>query len=119
MTDINWPETLPPVLRLEWLSDTLPQSVIRTQMETGPHKQRRRFTAAVEPLTGTLLLSADQTVIFDAFYRDALQMGALSFNWIHPRTLQSVEMRIIGNNPPKYSPAGGQYVLSLNLEVLP
>lgn len=119
MTDIDWPETLPSMMRLDGLSNTLPGGVIRTEMETGPHKQRPRFTAAPEPLSGSVLLTREQTMIFDSFWSTTLKRGALSFNWTHPRTLQEVEMRFICGDPPGYSPAGEHYVLTMNLEVMP
>lgn len=116
---LDWPAGLPPVLRLEGLTNRLPVGVIRTAMETGPAKQRPRFTAAPEPLSGSLLLTREQTLLLDTFWQVTLAMGALSFNWIHPRTLEEAEMRFIATTAPEYSPADGLWVVRLELEVLP
>ncbi len=119
MSTIDWPATLPDTLSLEGLSDRLPSGAIRTQMDGGPVKQRRRFTAAVEPITGSLVLTAAQTEILDAFWLTTTKMGTLSFNWTHPRKLTAVEMRFVATSPPQYTPAGGLYSVTLELEVLP
>ena len=116
-TDIDWPGTLPKVLRLSGLSNSLPNLTIRSQMDIGPAKVRRRTTAAVEPVAGSIVLTEQQTESLDTFFITTLKGGALSFNWIHPRTLTPVEMRMV--SPPKYDSAQGLFIATLDLEVLP
>lgn len=116
-TAIDWPSTLPKALRLSGLSNSLPNQTIRSQMDIGPAKVRRRTTAAIEPISGSIVLTEAQTETLDLFFLSTLKGGALSFNWTHPRKLVTVEMRMV--SPPKYDPADGLFIATLDLEVLP
>lgn len=55
-------------------------NVIRTPMDAGPVKTRRRFTAAPREISGeTDLLTDAQVATFETFFTDDLEDGALSF----------------------------------------
>lgn len=71
----NWPTTLP-LPMLDGYSVSPQAAVIRTQVEGGPARYRRRFSDAPEDITANVLLTAAQMVIFRAFYRDDIHMGA-------------------------------------------
>src|SRR3546814_13803126 len=81
----DWPASLPQSL-LATLTRKRQPGKIRSDMETGPAKQRARFTAAVRRYEGSLLLTGAQLTTFTTFYDDTLGQGAASFTWIDPVT---------------------------------
>lgn len=115
---ITWPDALPAAPLLESFSETPADTAIRTDMEQGPAKTRRRTTAGVAMLTCVYLLSKSQTAALDAFFAEACAGGALGFVMTHPRTGLSVSCRF--TQPPQYIPTNGAYFKAqLKLEVLP
>lgn len=104
---------------MEGFSEQAPNTIIRSQMEAGPAKLRRRFTAGTRNFDCHLYLSADQVEALDAFYVSTLAGGALSFDWKHPRTQAAVTYRFV--EPPSYKPVkrGSAWQASMKLEVLP
>jgi len=118
----EWPTSLPDEFLLDGYSGSMPDNVIRQDMSVGPPKQRRRSTAAVEPITGRIVLddndSPSQLVTFNAFYRTTLSDGAVSFTWTHPETGSSADF--IFTSPPVKTPAGaGYWFVDMSLAVLP
>ena len=113
-----WPDTLPAALLLENFQELLPQTAIRTDMDTGPAKVRRRTTAGTGALMVSYLLSVAETITLDAFYRTTLSGGATPFDFTHPRTGAALSCRF--TSPPEYAPLNGNYFkATLALEVLP
>lgn len=93
MTNIIWPESLPQVLRLDGLQGKPKRNVIRTQMDAGPQKQRRRYTVNTKDFNGTLILTETQRRIFDSFYKNTIADGSLRFLMKDPQTLEIREFR--------------------------
>ena len=116
----QWPETLPARLLREGFEERPPALVKRTQMDAGPAKQRRRFTAAPRPITGTIALTAAQRAILDAFFMDELQGGAIAFDWVHPVTRATATFRFVHPDPLIYHPrSAGRFSAALKLEIMP
>lgn len=113
-----WPETLPLSPLADSFRETAPDTTIRTQMEQGPAKIRRRTTAGVGDISFAYILSAAQAATLEDFYLDDLSGGAASFSFTHPRTGSPVSCRF--RDPPQYEALGGDYVrVAVKLEVLP
>jgi hypothetical protein len=95
-----------------------PDTTLRTAMEVGEAKQRRRFTSAPSPIEGTIMIRADQVPVLEAFWGDTLGNGALRFQWAHPRTQALATLRFTAR--PEISPtAGGAWWRAqLKLELL-
>lgn len=118
----DWPSTLP-----EWqlpLSLQAKSGVIRTEMDTGPAKVRKRFTAVPVGFQTEMSITGSQRTTLDTFFHDTLGEGALSFDRPDPRTDLTESFRFLA--PPQYRQiAGGddpddrQYRVSMNLEKLP
>lgn len=98
-------------------TETPPQNVLRTQMDTGPAKLRRRSTANVRTFSLTLFLTKALVATFDTFYVTATQSGSIKFDMYHPRTLVQGEYRFI--NQPIYTPMKEGYTIKMELELLP
>lgn len=114
----DWPASLPQNPMKQGYSESPPNTVQRTNMDAGPPKVRRRFTAGVRPFNMDIKLSPTQTETLDVFYNSTTNGGADPFTWKHPRTGITVSFRFIA--PPEYTPtSGNKFIASLALEVLP
>ena len=114
----TWPATLPSYVLVEGYSEMPPVNSIRTQMDVGPPKVRRRSTAAPRPITCKQHMTKTQVAILDTFYVTTLSSGVDPFDWTHPRTGASVSFTF--TEPPTYESLGGTaWGVTLKLEILP
>jgi hypothetical protein len=116
MASISWPAELPAALLLEGLSAKQESGVIRTQMDAGPKKARRRYTANTKTFTGKMLLTASQRTLLEQFYHAALADGVLRFNFADPFSLETREFRFTGDYTE--TALDGLFEVSLSLERL-
>lgn len=107
----TWPSALQ--VNRQGFKETPPDRLIRTQMETGADKLRRRFTNAPRPLNFKLFLTDAQVATLDAFY---LANDAIRFNFTDPRTDTSVKARFL--SPPEYSYRETMWEVSVSLEII-
>ena len=119
MANPTWPPGLPQLVAVEGYGEAPPETAVRTTMDAGPAKVRRRTTAGIRPLSVQLDLDAAQVETLDAFYVATLEGGALAFDWVHPRTQAAASLRFV--RPPAYRPQGSDaaWRTVLQLEVLP
>jgi hypothetical protein len=118
MTDILWPEDLPQSPLTDGLQETLADNLLRTKMEQGPDKRRRRSTDAPAKITAQFLLDTAQCAVLETFYGETLAGGAKRFRFTHPRRGTLVFCRF--TQPPEYAALNGGYFRArLMLEVLP
>ena len=114
----NWPATLPASVLQEGFAETLPDTALRTSMDVGPAKLRRRTSAAVRPVRAALNLSTSQAADIETFYVSTLEGGTLPFDFTDPRTLATQSFRFTA--PPSLSPLSGNlWRASLDMERLP
>lgn len=112
-----WPISLP-APALSSLQESPPDNSIRSSMDKGPAKVRRRSTANIRPLAFSLILTPAQTETLDDFYVDDCFSGAVAFDYTHPRTGVGCEARFV--EPPKYNEReGAVYTVAIMLEILP
>lgn len=93
MTDIIWPAELPQVVRLDGLQGQRRSNVIRTAMDAGPKKARRRYTISTKNFEGTIVVTEKQRRILEDFYDNTIASGALRFRMKDPQTLVFKEFR--------------------------
>lgn len=124
MANPDWTATgLPQYSQLSGFTETPPDLTIRTQMDSGPAKIRRRFTAGPELVTIPLWLTDAQVDELKDFYSDAIEGtgtfgGTAVFDWEHPRTGDACEMRFIG--PPTFVPTTTDlFRCVLSVEIMP
>lgn len=115
-----WPGSLP---ELEvGATETRQMGFIRTQTDTGPYKQRSRFTKAARFIKGTILLDATQRATFDTFYETTIVEGSGEFDWTDPADQSTVSFRFV--TPPSFTylvggPSGvAQSRVQLDLEIV-
>lgn len=114
----TWPESLPQEPGADGFQETAPNLVVRTQMDAGPPKVRRRFTAGVRTFAMRFVLSEDQVDTLDAFFIEDCAGGAIPFDWKHPRTNAPASFRFV--EPPTYTSLGGDcWSANVSVELLP
>jgi len=116
MADITWPAELPSTLLIDGFSKQPQSSVIRTAMDAGPKKARRRYTARTVKFSGKQIFDAAELAAFEKFYQFTLADGVLRFNFTDPSTLEAAEFRFTAD----YAAAAveGLFEVSMQLERL-
>lgn len=96
----TWPASLPQTLLYD-LTEKRQAGKVRSQMDTGPAKQRSRFTATTKEYAGNLPpLTQAQVATFKTFYETTLGQGTDSFTWVDPFLDTSAALRF-GNGEPE------------------
>ena len=114
----TWPNNLPARPLNDGFQEVMADTLLRTTMDQGPAKLRRRGTAGVGALSLQYILSAAEVAALKTFYHDTLGGGALAFIFTHPVTLASLTCRF--KSPPSFSNLnGGYFRVRVELEVLP
>jgi hypothetical protein len=108
----DWPTSIP-VTRRDYV-ETAPDRVIRSTMEIGPQKTRRRSSSAVRPVSFRLFLTDTQIQTLDEFFDTN---DALAFNFADPRTQTVKRARFV--EPPSYPLEQTHWNVSVKLEYLP
>lgn len=114
MTNISWPSTLPQVLLLDGLNGKKKSSVVRTEMDAGPSKQRRRYTIATKDFKGSIVVTESQRKILEDFYDNILGNGVLRFVMKDPQTLEYAEFRF--KEDYDEDSLDGNWRITMNLE---
>lgn len=113
----TWPADLPQTPLADGFTFEEATSVIRSEVDVGPAKVRRRSTATVGTFSMTLKLTAAQRGTLRDFFRHDLEEGARSFTWTHPLDAGECECRFTG--PPSWTWASGYWFAVCGIEVLP
>jgi len=123
MTTVAWPADLPLRALAGSYRERRDDGVLRTPMEIGPAKVRRRYTATRKRYQLTLELKHHELAAWSAFLR-TLHGGAEPFAWTHPVTSDAETVRLVVPDgglvlQPTSSSAGvALWRLALELEVL-
>ncbi|WP_375695618.1 hypothetical protein [Bartonella sp. AC66GZZY] len=75
---IAWPETLP-LPTVEGYGIQPGDAILRTEMEAGPARQRRRFTQVPSRVLVCWIMRRDQFALFEAWYRWQAKEGGAWF----------------------------------------
>lgn len=93
-------------------------NVIRSDMDVGPAKVRRRYTATIKQYGLRMVLTKAQIATLETFIDSTLGGGALTFDWVDHRTGAAATYRFIGR--PAYQTIGAEYwSADMALELLP
>lgn len=116
-----YPTSLPKALPVSGVPES---GVIRTQMDVGASKVRRRTTATVKPLTFTMRITGTQFSILRTFYHTTTLEGSAVFDMEDPWDDNTKEWRftapyewrlIVGSS----ASASRWYEITLYLEKMP
>jgi hypothetical protein len=119
-----WPSTVPDSLQESGYSYEAQSGVIRTNMDTGPAKVRRRFTAVSKTHKGNIILTKTQLATWESWFENVIIFGTLTFTMTNPQTAASMTVRlVIPSSGKAYSVApeagSGNMILSIEVEVMP
>ena len=118
MATIPWPANLPQLVNEESFDEEIGETLIRSDMDIGPAKVRRRFTHGVDAMSFTMYMTMTQYAYFKNWYKVDLNGGANTIEFNHPVTQVLSVFRF--TSPPKGRPLGGQYFnVSMTVELLP
>lgn len=113
-----WPGTLQQLLSEANFGLSIGDTVLRSDMDVGPQKVRRRFTKGVNTFSASIYLTVAEYTIFYTFFNTTLNGGTLPFTFNHPITQVPTDFRF--KSPPKIaSLGGGQFTASFEWEELP
>jgi len=116
MAEIFWPDSLPNGLLADGFTKQSQSNVIRTTMNAGAQKARRRYTAITKRYTGKQIFDAAELAVFDQFFHTVLADGVLRFNFEDPITRETAEFRFTAE--PTISDVDGLFAVSMQLEKL-
>lgn len=102
-------------------SESIGVNIIRSPMDSGPAKQRRR-SQRPSTMDVSFILTTAQTQTLESFVFNDLE-GTRRFNFLHPRVNTSVEVRIVPQSEGELFRlqyiAPGYWQASLKFEILP
>jgi len=114
----TWPASLPQ--RPSFFDESFADTSIRTSMDVGPVKTRKRTSVGSKPGQVTFSgMTSTQVDILETFYKETLGSGTLPYDWLHPRTGLNKSWLFTG--PPKIKRMGRtlKYYADFGLEELP
>ncbi len=115
---VNWPSTLQQCLSADNFGIAKGATTIRSDMDIGPQKVRRRFTKGVDTYSASIYLTNAQYLIFENYYDVTLNGGATPLIFPHPITQVPTIFRF--KDEPQYRPIGGlNWTVSFTWEKLP
>lgn len=80
MTTPTWPESTLPLIDInKFAYKSAENNMVRTDMEAGPARQRRRFTTGPKMSEVTWLFTAAQLALFETFFDTTLSGGSAWF----------------------------------------
>lgn len=113
MPTAAFPASLQQYVNSDSFSYQFGETTIRSNMDIGPAKIRRRTTRPIDTLSGTILLSVSQFTVFETFFNTTINGGANRFTLPHPITGVVSEFRF--TKPPSVRNVG-PIVFSLSME---
>jgi hypothetical protein len=108
----TWPSSL--VITRDGYGETPPDRAVRSNMDVGPQKVRRRSSSAVRQVSFKLFLTDDEIEDLDDFYSDN---DVLVFDFTDPRTGDAKRARF--TDAPNYDLNETMYNVMVKLEYLP
>jgi hypothetical protein len=113
-----WPSTLQQLISESNFGYEIADTALRTDMDIGPQKVRRRFTKSVNTMSGSIYVTTTEFTTFYTFYNTTLNGGTLPFEFEHPITKELKEWRFKG--PARVqSIGGGNFTIDFTWEELP
>jgi len=112
-----WPAGIGTVLADGW-RDTLPRMSERSEVDSGPAKQRRITTGAPYRVQVRYLVpNAAALALLEDFYKNDAAAGAVWFNWTHPVKQVVVQARFVAGEEPYTEAYNRAWLATVSLEV--
>lgn len=116
---VEWSPLLPAFTVADTYEEGFGKTTLFSQMDTGPQKRRRRFTAAPKPLTIEKVFTGAELDIFIDFFETDLNGGATEFTFTHPRKGTTVTVAFTKEPDPAKRVGIDTYSVTLELEIQP
>lgn len=100
----TWPAALPSDILSSGFKQQAKSNTIRSTVEAGLDKIRRRYTTPIVDSTVTMVMTFAQHDTLETFFNTTLQGGVLSFGFTDPITSTLSEYRFLIE--PSYSSVG-------------
>lgn len=115
---VSWPATLQDKLNQESFSVELGDTVLRSDMDIGPAKVRRRTTRPIDVYTCSINLYQTDYSTFMTFFNTYINGGVTPFEFVDPFSGNLTEFRFVGT--PTVSPLGsaGWFRITMKWEKL-
>ncbi len=114
----QWPSTLPQVGLVDGYQSGTGDGRLRSEVDAGTAKVRRRFSAVVRPLSIVMEMTADQLATFRAFVSNDLAGGIMPFQF--PAQDEAGTWIVqFGRDMPTWSPRGLGWAVKLDMVILP
>jgi hypothetical protein len=113
-----WPGNLQPYPLVADYAESPPNTMLRTEMDSGPAIMRQRYVAGPRPISGSVVLRSKQELNdLDTFFVTTLKGGTLPFTWNDrnavPRTFRFTA-------PPSYAFLEPDKIkVTMALEIMP
>lgn len=115
----TWPSTLPRSFEGGGDYQEIPEmTVIRTTMDTGITKIRRRQTRGESKVNGAMLMTTAQVASFVTFFQETVKGGSIAFSGTLGR-LGIIQTYIFAEEPNIRHLGGDIYQIDMRLTVLP
>ena len=112
----TWPSKFCPLMGS--YQESPADNLIRSSMDTGPAKIRKRSTSNTKPMSFNIYVRNEDMDEFDGFFNTDTMGGSLEFDFTHPRTKLAVKARF--TSIPSYSDRSGKgFNVSIELEIMP
>lgn len=120
MTIPSWPSGLPQILLRDGFSETSPDNRLRSEVDVGPARLRRRASRAPSALQGQIAISReDLETLLKPFIADDTAGGVLPFYFPSPADGSPLLCRFASELPSWTYAVPGFVKVSLQLEVMP
>lgn len=116
MTD--WPTSLPQAFLRATGAATIADNRLRSSVDVGPAKVRRRSVVSTRPLVGQMLLSASQLTTLKTFYTTTVEEVG-TFNFPNPDGGDDLTVRFGGEPIKAEYLTTGIIRVTLDFEVMP
>lgn len=113
----SWPGTLPSAPLLDGFNETGVDLTVRSKMDIGPDKSRRRFTGEMFDIQMQFIMTKTQVNALRTFFYTTLDGGVDEFDFTHPITDATVSMRF--KKPYAVVTEGSLFRVSCDVEVMP
>lgn len=112
---VAWHTSLPTDILSDGFNQQTAPNAIRTKMEAGLDKLRRRYTTEIVNISVSMVVTFAEYTILETFFNTTLEAGTLSFNFTDPVDSTEYEYRFL--EPPAYSVFNSyNYLVSMQWE---
>lgn len=117
----SWASQPLPQVPQKGFTESIAMGIIRSPMDSGPAKMRRR-NLGVNTMDLSFIMTTAETTTLENFIKNTLN-GVRRFTFPHPRTSTNVEVRIVPSGEGEFFRlqylAPGYWQTSLKFEILP